>query len=131
VDNVLPCLFGFLWVIEFTIPRVDSYDSMYHLSFKDIAIDSGDNLHLLQAVIKQSKADPFRKGVTIYLGTTDNVICPVRAMLSYLAMRGGQTGPLFISQNSYGTTWQMFSSKLISLLTKLNLNRKQYNTHTF
>jgi len=102
-----------------------------HLSFKDIAIDSRDNPRLLQVIIKQSKTDPFRKGVTIYLGTTDSIICPVRVMLSYLAMRGGQTGPLFISQNGHGITRRMFSSELDSLLTKLNLNRKQYNTHRF
>jgi len=91
---------------------------MCHLSLKDI--DSRDNPCLLQVVIKQSKTDPFRIDVTIYLGTTDNVICPVRAMLSYLAMSGGQTGPLFFSQNGYSITWRIFSSKLDFLLTKLS-----------
>jgi len=119
--------FVFLRVSEFTIPKADSYDSTCHLSFKDIAIDSRDNPQLLQVVIKQSKTVPFRKRVSIYLDTTDSVICPVRTMLSYLARRGGQTGPLFISQNGYGITWRMFSSELDSLLAKLKLDQKQYS----
>jgi len=46
--------------------------------------------NLLQVVIKQSKTDPFRRGVTIHLGATDTVICPVKVMVSYLALRDGQ-----------------------------------------
>jgi len=34
-----------------------------------------------------SKADPFRKGVVIYLGRTDNDLCPVGAIAAYLAVR--------------------------------------------
>ena len=123
--------FGFLRVSEFTIPSANSYDSSCHLSFRDIAIDSRDNPRLMKIFIKQSKSDPFRRGVNIYLGATDSVICPVKAILPYLAMRGGQAGPLFMTQEGHGLTHQMFSSKLNSLLITLKLDQKHYNTHSF
>lgn len=36
--------------------------------------------------LKVSKADPFRKGVDIVIGKTGNKLCPVSAMMEYLAM---------------------------------------------
>ena len=86
---------------------------------------------LLQVAIKQSKTDPFRRRVDIYLGATDCTICPVKAMSAYLALRGGQAGPLFITKKGKGITWLAFSSALDSLLSKLQLNHKHYNTHSF
>ena len=38
--------------------------------------------------IKQSKTDPFRQGVTIFLGRNDTQLCPVAALLAHLAVRG-------------------------------------------
>ena len=67
---------------------------------------------MLQVTIKQSKTDPFRKGAQLYIGATDRRIYPVKAMLAYLAMRGGQAGPLFITKQGRGFTRQMFSSAL-------------------
>ena len=121
--------FGFLRVSEFTILQEGLYDSSCHLSLQDIAIDSRDTPRLLQVVLKQSKMDPFRQGVTLYVGATDCTICPIKAVLSYLAIRGGHTGPLFITQSGKGLTRHMFTTELDSLLAKLNLN-KQITTPT-
>jgi len=93
-DNIMLwaacCLafFGFLRVSEFTVPNYESYDKSSHLSLKDLSIDSHVNPHLIKLTIKQSKTDPFRKGVNIYLGTTDSSIYPVSDILPYLAARG-------------------------------------------
>ena len=43
---------------------------------------------MVHILIKQSKTDPFRQGVYIYLGRTGNAICPVKASLLYLALQG-------------------------------------------
>ena len=74
------------------------YDLTRHLSMKDITNDSRDKPCLLQVAFKQFKTNPFIRGVDIYLGTTYCVICPIKAMSAYLILRGGQTGPLFITQ---------------------------------
>ena len=49
--------------------------------------------------IKASKTDPFRQGVSIYLGRTHNELYPVAAVLSYMVQRGDKEGP-FRSQES-------------------------------
>ena len=53
------------------------------------------------------------------MGVTDGRICPVKEILSYLAMRGGQAGPLFVMKEGKGLIRQMFSSALNALLLGL------------
>ena len=67
--------FGFMRVGEFTIPGPKDYDASIYLSFSDIAVNSRGNPRLLQVTIKQSKTDPFRRGVNIYLGAEYCHIC--------------------------------------------------------
>ena len=43
--------------------------------------------------IKQSKTDPFCVGVYLFLGKTDEVICPIKGILPYLAIRGSMPAP--------------------------------------
>ena len=45
--------------------------------------------------IKQSKTDPFRKGIDLHVGKTGSVLCPVAALLNYLVIRGKEKGLLF------------------------------------
>ena len=81
---------------------------------------------------EQSKTDPFRNGVNIYLGATDRPICPVLGILPYLTARGNQTGLLFILDNGKGLTRQTFSVLLDSLLSKLHLDTSaSIGTHSF
>ena len=49
----------------------------------------------ISPVIKQSKTDQARKGVTVVIGKTGDDLCPVSAFLLYLALRGNKPGPLF------------------------------------
>ena len=56
--------FGFMQIDEFTVPGPDNYDESSHLSFADISVDSHENPCLV--TIKQSKTDPFHKGISTY-----------------------------------------------------------------
>ena len=123
--------FGFMRVGEFTIPAQYSYDKPSHLSLSDISVDKRDNPRLLRVTIKQSKTDPFHRGMNIYLGATDGPICPIVGILPYLAAHGKQEGPFFITEDGSGLTLQAFSALINSLLSKLKLNTKHYNTHSF
>ena len=58
-------------------------------------MDDPRNTRTLAVCIKLSKTDPFWQGVTIYVGKTDSPLCPVAAMVAYLALRGPGNGPLF------------------------------------
>ena len=80
--------FGFLHISEFTIPTDDQYDESYHLPFNSILVDNRSNPQQLRISIKQSKADLFRKGVDIFLGTTGDSVSPVKDIFPYLAIRG-------------------------------------------
>ena len=100
-DNILLwaacCLafFGFLRCGEFTVPTQTEYDPEAHLSIGDVAVDSTSSPSTIQVTIKQSKTDPFRQGVQLHLGKTGTDICPVYAILPYLAIRGPKPGPLY------------------------------------
>ena len=39
-------------------------------------------------LLKQSKTDQWRKGITIVLGRTKSPLCPVSSFLSYIVVRG-------------------------------------------
>ena len=73
-----------------TTPDDGGYDPGAHLSFCDIAVDDPSSPSFLRVRIKQSKTDPFRKGVDLFLGRTGSDICPVAALLGYLACRGSR-----------------------------------------
>ena len=62
--------FGFLKCGEFTVPSQSEYDKDTHLSFDDIALDSASSPSLIQVSVKQSKTDPFRQGVKLFLART-------------------------------------------------------------
>ena len=123
--------FGFLRVSEFTTPSDTHYHKECHLSIDDISIDSRDNPQLLKVILKQSKTDPFRVGVDLYLGATGGTICPVKGLLPYLAVRGQYKGPLFILEYGKHLTRQHLCTLLNGLLTELHIDTRKYNTHSF
>ena len=53
-----------------------------------------------------SKNDQFRTGITIFLGKTTHKVCPVDALVQYLAIQGGTPGPLFLVPNYQSLTSQ-------------------------
>ena len=92
-------VFGFLGAGEFTVPDGSSVDPKAHLSYADIAVDSHTQPTVMRVTIKASKTDPFRKGIHIFFGVTGNTLCPVTAILSYMASRGDSPGPRFHFEN--------------------------------
>ena len=97
------CFFGFL---RSGVPSDSSYDPGQHLSFGDIAVDNQANPSYLQVSLKQSKTDPFRNRVKIIIGRAEGPLCPVVAVLAYMALRGPGEGPLFQFQDSRSLTRQ-------------------------
>ena len=102
--------FGFLQVSEFTVPAQNQYDHTTHPSISNVSIDNKDSPQLLRIRIEQSKTDPFRQGVDIYLGRTGEEICPVRGILPYLPQCSSHPGPLFLVQDGRMPTRHLFSS---------------------
>ncbi len=88
--------FGFLRVGEFTIPDDSSFDPLVHLCWGDLAVDNPIDPAILSVTLKTSKTDPFRRGITLYIGRVASDLCPVSAVLAYLVARGKTPGPLFM-----------------------------------
>lgn len=95
-DNIMlwaaccTCFFGFLRSREVTVPSLRAYDAECHLSNGDVMLDSLDHPKLVYVKIKVSKTDPFRQGVTVCLGRTDNDLCPVGACSDSISCCEGQ-----------------------------------------
>ena len=76
-------------------PADTAYDRAVHLSGGDVRVDNTTDSQYLEVHIKASKTDPFRQGVSIYLGRSQTDLCPVSAVLAYMVLRGATPGPFF------------------------------------
>ena len=93
MGGMLPLFFpAFLRAGEMTTPDEGGYDPAVHLSFGDVVIDDPLQPSFVRLTLKQSKTDPFRKGVDLYVGRTGSNHCPVAAPLSCIHCRGSTAG---------------------------------------
>ena len=124
--------FGFLRCGEFTIDQV--YNKHVHLSLQDLVFyqDRAD------LTLKQSKTDPFRKGVTITLYATSNDLCPRSALFNYLKRRNSKfitsrqaESPLFLMSDGQALTRKYFIDKLRYILRAVGMNDKEFSGHSF
>lgn len=123
--------FGFLRTAEFTVPQRSAVDPMTHLMVDDIAVDSHTMPSLLQVRIKASKTDQFRQGTSLFLAATGNELCPVAAMLNYLAKRPTHKGPLFVLQSGEPLTRQKFVERFRTALRQAGVRPEMYTGHSF
>lgn len=104
VDNIM------LWAVccmgEVTLTSGQEYDPEADLSEGDVALDDLVNPTVVRVHIKASKTDPFRQGVYVYLGATENDLCLVAAVAAYLAVRGRSHGPFFRFASGTALTWE-------------------------
>ena len=126
------CFFGFLRSGEIVVPSAEEYDPSAHLSYGDVTLDSRESPSVAQVNIKASKTDPFRKGVSIYIGRTNNGLCPVAALAAYFASRGSGPGPFFRFSNGSPLTRESFVTKVRDALLVAGIeNPSHYAGHSF
>ena len=113
------------------MPNQSDYDSGAHLSIGDLAVDSKSSPTTIRVITKQSKTDLFHQGVQLHLGKTSSDICPVYAILPYLAVRGARHGPLFIFADGSYLTRSRFATMISDTLQQAGVDHKQYATHSF
>ena len=123
--------FGFLRAGELTVPGDNSYDSAVHLSYKDISVDNPDNPRVIRITIKQSKTDPFCKGVDLYVGRTFTDLCPVSSLLNYLIIRNTTDGPLFQFRDGRPLTRQRLVTAVREALQQAGIDQSKYCSHSF
>lgn len=128
---VCTCFFGFMRSGEMTLPSESAFDPSSHLCFSDVAVDDINSPRIVKLRLKASKTDPFRKGVEIVLGRTQNALCPVSALLSYLALRGSRPGFLFLFADGRPLTKSRFIQQIREALSQLGIDSSKYAGHSF
>ena len=124
--------FGLLRVNEFPTLSPDCFDSSTDLLLSDVALDNHASPTTIQITLKQSKNDQFKAGTTICLGKTTHAVCPVDALVQYLAIRGGTPGSLFLLPNNQSLTTALFRLALNkAFIQELHMDHHQFNTHSF
>ena len=119
--------FGFLHVGEFT----HTSQRPCPLSPAHIRVDSHVQPTYITVLLTNSKTDVFGTGVTLVIGHTGGSICPVAALLAYLAVRSSAPGPLFIRENGSPLTRVYLVAAVRSALSQAGINVQGYSGHSF
>ena len=125
------CFFGFLRSGQISAPSSSQYDSTAHLMVDDVQVDSREHPSVVRVRIKASKTDPFRRGVLLYLGRTDNLLCPVAAITAYIASRGSDPGPFFRFEKGGYLTRESFVKRVRAVMLEAGLEAQRYSGHSF
>ena len=125
------CFFGFLRAGEVVVPSDSAFDPNVYLSYTDISVDSHSFPTYVAVNIKASKTDPFRRGVTVYLGRTHSLICPVVAVLKYVVEKGFSKGPLFVFEDGRPLTRERFVTAVREALAAAGVDTAKYCGHSF
>ena len=122
--------FGFMRSGEFTCPSLEAF-SPDMLSPTDIAVDSHTAPSHLTVHLKRSKNDPFGAGTTLHLGTTGDILCPVAAILGYLALRPPAPGPLFVFGDGSPLSRPRLVQSLREVLRRAGVDVSGFSGHSF
>ena len=123
--------FGFLRCGEFLVSDGCDFDPNTHLSLADISFDTSGESWSFVLSIKASKTDQFRKGALVALGATNLDLCPVAALLDYLAIRGPAPGMLFCLEDGRPLKRKAFTASIQQALSISGLDGTQFNGHSF
>lgn len=125
------CSFGFLRSEELTIPSWTTYRASHHLSQGDIAINNPLAPEMLRVRIKRSKTDQLGKGTDVFIRKTGCILCPVAAVLSYMAARGSKEGAFFQFTNGQPPTKVQFTHHVRLALQVVGLPYENFSGHSF
>ena len=123
--------FAFMRSGEITVPKGTHFNPEIHLTPKDISVDNVHNPAVLKIRLKVSKTDQARQGIDLFVGRTCNSLCPVVAMMKYLAVRGIDEGPLFREANGTPLYRRNLVAHVKLALQQAGLNSSHYAGHSF
>lgn len=116
---------------ETAVPSEAENDSSIHLNMADISINNADNLIVVKTKITASKKNQFRKGVDIFIGGTYNQLCPVEALMTYVAVRGQDDGLFFNFKDDWFLTKGRFVTSVWEALIAPGIDAKKFAGHSF
>ena len=96
----------------------------------EVAINSRSAPTAVRLRLRRTKTDPFGRGVEIYLGVPGTAVCPVTALMRYLAVRPSGDGQLFMWENSQRLTRTTFVTHLRRGLQSAGSDMSQFSGHS-
>ena len=120
--------FAFLRCGEFTSTKEGHSPP---LQVDGVRVDDHHKPTCISLFLSKSKTDPYGKGITLFVGTTGSLLCPVAAVLAYLAIRPSTPGPLFLLSSGVPLTRETFVSRLKQGLSSAGIDSSGYNGHSF
>ena len=81
--------------------------------------------------LKRSKTDPFGAGFTLHFGPTGDELCPISAMLDYLARRPPDPGFLFLFRDGTPLSRARLCRDLRLALMTAGVDTRRYSGHSF
>ena len=85
----------------------------------------------ISVFFSKSKIDLHSKGFTFFVGATGSHLCPVVAVLVYLAIRANTLGPLFLLSSGVTLTRKTFVICLKQRLLSVGIDSSGCNGHSF
>ena len=101
------------------------------LAFHDVAVDNLANPTEIQVRLKRSKTDVSRQGTLIHIGRTDDDLCPVAALLSWMVTRGNRPGPLFYFASGKPLSRSTFVREFRQAVSEAGVSPNGYSGHSF
>ncbi len=125
------CFFGFFRSGEITVPSVAAFNPTVHVTWGDVTFDNSANPSSACMKLKRSKCDQFGAGVNVHLGQTGSPLCPIAALLAYIASRRDTPGPFFRDTHGNPLTKGVFVRRICRALTRLGFPAAQFAGHSF
>ena len=122
----------FFWLLlgrENHSPLKSGFDRAHHLAWSDVSVDSRIHPSVLRIHLNVSKCNQF--GRAVYVGQTNDQICPVAAGLVYMACRGSTLGLFCRFGDGSFLTKRLFILKVRELLSATGLDPSLYSGHSF
>ena len=105
------------------------FDAGAHLAWGDVSIC--EDGRTVRVFLKRSKTDQYGRGTEVFIGSTRDELCPVRAVCSYVAIRGNSPGAFFRSSDGVPLTKGRFVELVRSSLSRAGVPTAGYSGHSF
>ena len=93
--------------------------------------DSREQTKVLTVLLWEGKMDLFSVGAHLYLGQTGDTLCPVAAVLEYLAICQANPDPLFAFQDGTPLSWAQMVTHLHGALVWAGIDTTNFSGHSF
>ena len=125
------CFFGFFRSGEVTVPSLTAFDQRWHLAWGDVSVDSVSDPAVLKVHLKRSKCDQLGQGVDVFVGRTGDNLCPVSAVMRYVAWRGLSSGCFFLLGDRSPLTKARSVARVKQALNEAGVSAEGYSGHSF